>query len=48
MKLWFSVRDSGVGGSFVAVPTAIWRLGGDEGRKVRIWLFIEPSSGNTY
>ena len=47
-KLRFSMRESGVGGSFVVVPIASWAFGGDLGRRVRMWLFMEVESGKTY
>ena len=47
-NLWFSVKESGVGGSLVDVPTASSGLGGEYERRVRRWLFIEPSFGKTY
>lgn len=47
-KLRFSMRESGAGGSFVVVPIASWGFGGDLGRRVRMWLFMELGSGKTY
>lgn len=35
-KLWFSCKDSGVGGNEVVVPIAIRPLGGDVGRKDKV------------
>ena len=48
-KWWFSVRDSGVGGSEVVEPTARWGFGGFVGRKERRWfLGAVVVSGKTY
>ena len=35
-NLWFSERESGVGGILVVVPMASWRFGGEVGRKERM------------
>lgn len=40
-KFLFSRSESEVGGSFVVVPMTSWGLGGDLGRRERMWLLID-------
>jgi hypothetical protein len=48
-KRGFSVRESGVGGSWVVVPIARPADGDSVGRRVRIWDFEgEAGLGKTY
>lgn len=47
-KLWFSLKDSGVGGSFVVVPMASSGVGGEVGRRVSRCPASERLSGKTY
>lgn len=47
-NLWFSVNESGVGGSWVVVPMAISGLGGAYERRERIWPLRDRSSGKIY
>ncbi len=48
-KCGFSVRESGVGGSFVVVPIdKVWE-GGSVGKRARIWEVIgDDGLGKTY
>ena len=47
-NLWFSVKESGVGGRAVVVPMAISGLGGNEERRESVWPLMDRSSGKRY
>lgn len=47
-KWWFSTNESGVGGSLVVVPMASCGVGGDLGRRERMWLLMDRVSGKIY